>query len=456
MDTRPPNFKELYDLVCKNVEELTMQSQAVALALYEYILTLNDVDLWKPTDTEERRETMWKRAVGSYFRAYDVKHRKEVCHILSRRIARELQNNNNADSNLPEEIILALAKMIAKVDKKTLGKVARLNKTWNRIVDEVVYKELETYVTNFFTNLIYYKALGNDIAIFSSSKVKHLIDPDGPSSFVTDQQKHDYVYPLIYIVDGNIIYNDSVEESKEFLEYLQDATQFKLIKYYDASDSEMYVQPFAALLQKLYGDVKVPLLVTQRQIFRGPKLEDKESVFMTNPKKIVEAMLKQGDNLQFAINLSDLFEYDDDYLKARQKLGLLDGVWRKSGSPTAQTYYTRIPVFGEHFPLEVVDGHDVIINRTYNPIKYPFFFVGVNRVVGYIKRNMESVRKNPWFTQNSVDLLLSGTGAQEGGPTKYRVADEVFLGEFLKDCETRKNSYSERDWRVPSLAEETN
>lgn len=458
-------YEELYDLVCKKIYKITKQSEDATQALYNYVLSLDDTDLWTPRDNIQEREKKWMQLVGSNFNPYNINHREQICHMITRRVAKNIEtkrnnsnnnnNNNSLDYNdLPEEIIEQIVKTIAISDVKVLTKLAKVNKTWSRIAKGIEYSILN-YAVNFFTNLLYYKPLKNNIAIFLSTKLKKLIDSEGLSSFATDQKKHDYVSPLIYILNGNIVYNDNIKKSRNFVKYIQKSIGFELLKYYDGSDSGHHGSAFSARITRIYGNIKIPLLVTKHQIYHDePKLSTDEAVFMVNPKSIVEVLVNFDDNLQFAIDsVSSLYEDGELYMKKRKDLGLMGGAWTKNGGPSSRDYLHRSSIFTDNFPLELIEAHDIAMTRTDDDylIKYPFFVVGISKVAEYIQKNLNKIQGNPWFTQNAVDNLLSGTAnLEEGQPTKFRVADEKFLEEFLEDCHSRNNSYAEDEWRTPS------
>lgn len=460
------DYKSLYDLVCSNIKIATEKNVDAAQALYNYMLSMDDVDIWTPGDPIHARETKWAQILGSYFDPKKFEHRSYVCFVLSKRITKRIQverkqdeNNNNTVSydDLSEEIILQIAEMIAKANLNGLKRVANVNKTWNRIVGEVELEFTMKFTINFFINLIYYKPLSNDISIYSEDRFLKM-KRSGNLKY-NNKDMHDAKFPLIYISQGSIIYNDDIEESRLFLKETQDNMKFNLVQYYDGSDSEMDREIQRNKVTKRNGDVKVPFLVTNRQIWSNPRLPDKEAVFLADPQSFVKSMLLNSDeNLIFVINLYPM--YTDSYAMAKpmQRVEVVDDVNDKIifSQNGFSSEHSRNPTLVDNFPIELAELHGITKRKKHGGTSFTeaLYAVDLNVVTKYIKRHLGKVSTNPWFTTNTVEQILKGQNTGVEGAYNYRIADNEFLSVFLKDCKSRKKVYLASQWKVPLLVQE--
>lgn len=458
------DYKSLYDLVCSNIESATGKSFDATQALYNYTLDLDDVEIWSPRDAIYVRERKWAQVVGSYFKPNKVDHRSHLCYVLSKRIAKQIEsekkreNNNSASyDDLSEEIILHIAEMIAKSNLNSLKRVANVNKTWNRIVAEVQTGIIIKFTVNFFTNLIYHKPLYNDIAIYSEDRFLRM--KASGTLKLSDKEKHDSKFPLIYISQGSIIYNDGIEESRSFLKQTQDNMGFNLVQYYDGSDSEMDRPVLGNKVTKRQGDVRIPFVVTDRQVWNSPRLSNNEAVFLTDPNSLIKSILLNSDeNLIFVIPMN--FMYSDTYAfsKALKNVEVIDDVMNRlmQYSNGFSAEYSRNPTLVDNFPAELAELHGIKENRKHGGVSFTEALIAVdlNVVNKYIKRHLAKVGNNPWFTTSTLEQILRGQNTGTEGIYNYIVADEEFLQEFLKDCKKRKLVYIASQWKVPSLVQE--
>lgn len=418
MEWTNDHIRELYTLVCIKIE-LTLKTEKAAVALYKYILSLDDLNLWPPNTSEKERHKLWTKLLGSKFNPISKRHRTRICKILSKRIANVIIDSNNNNNNntsftvndFSNEIIFYIAEILAESNVSNLKPLLSVDKTWNLIANEIYQRKMTESVAilNFFVNL-WYHVPDTYIVIYKEEDIRRV------TSEVIDVGFLDNCLAVLYQSEMLLMRED---RSEIFMEYI--SKKLKL-RYHYMQDNDT--------------------LTIQANQTGFPSMQEHERVFIIHPRNFMEALTTVDENLHLVIEI-DFFFTDISVLRSglitraennmAPNFSIEDEIEYMRGAFEEERFVNKELV--NKLPLRLIERHLVVfshdnqVGRQYPTTKIiPIYTVSLNKVASFIKQNPKKLIDIPWFTKDMLKEYLEPTVYHE---FSYVLTDENFLTKYL-------------------------
>lgn len=426
MDFDSETIKQLYDFVCSKVFRLSEQSEQTVTQLYNYIISLNDTDLWKPNTPTKKRIRIWENIVGSEFNPVSRKHRKKICQVLSTRVAnivlQSSNNNNNIGEDItqymPDEILVLITDILADEHIAHLLPVKRVSKRWNALAEDSYSRKTsdQFFLLNFLTNLWYHTPGTDEIACFNDYQ-----DPETGRIHAAS---------IAYFEPGGILFFDE-PPSIRFAQYL--VKTLHLTEQYISNPDE--------------GVMRLRIHVTKLDFPQGVTNHN-DVVVLIHPMDLFSAIVSYDRQVFFRIYPEFFFSSADKLnstkisrtVQSHVQLSMEEEMEQlKTNNYSDQTPITSNPQFVNNLPLELVERHATRGEDTQVVINY---LVPIIRIKSFIERYRSKLISIIWFSKSVFNDYLSSDPYLDG--KHYILADKKFIEGYLEN-EKKKEQEGENN-----------